>query len=245
MENRSDRISLILLSMVFVLVGGFTIIAASRGALFPNMCLKDFKVYSSGDLISESEDRECFCLGGKVVCSEKEGVQENGDLEISDFIRSNLEFEYKYFSAGVSSELFQKPQATSFTSIVTAKSAIEVQVQQAQLCSESGKPPVQIGLYNYRDNTLTVLNAVNTIESIYKVPCTVTLVYKISKFEISNVEDFKLVYRSESGESISADVCLYNGNVYNDGDNYVSMDKCNLCRCVEGISRCSTEKKCE
>ncbi|MBI2356461.1 hypothetical protein HYV12_00165 [Candidatus Dojkabacteria bacterium] len=245
MENSNQRISLILLSLAFVIVGIFIIISATRGALFPNICLSNFKMYSSGEVVSEEGDNECLCVKGKVLCAKKRDGDDLNQLTISDFVRSNLQFEYDYFASGVSPDLLSKPLGVSFTSIVTTEKSIEVQLQQSQLCSETGKPAVQIGLYNFRENTLTLLNVLNSIESIYVNPCTVTLQFKINKLTISDLSDFKLAYQTEDGQSTVADVCLYNKGIYNDGDNYVSEDKCNVCRCVGGVSRCSTDRVCK
>lgn len=245
MENGGQRVSLILLSIAFTVLGLFTIISASRGALAPGSCFKDFRFYESGAVVSENDSQTCYCSKGKVVCSENQNEEINDNLTINDFVRSNLAFEAKYFASGVSAELLGKPLGTAFASVVTGDKRIDVQLQQSQLCTETGKVPAQIGLYNFQNGVLTLLNVVNTIESLYIQPCTVTLTYKISKIDVSAAEDFKLVYQTEDGDKSAADICLYNNKVYNDGDNYISTDKCNLCRCVEGVSRCSTDKVCK
>lgn len=237
--------SLILISIAFTVLGLFTIISASRGALAPGACFKDFKFYQNGSIVSENDNQSCYCSKGEVLCSSMEKDSSDPALTVNDFIRSNLTFEAKYFSSGVSADLLGKALGTSFSSVVTGDSKIDVQLTQSQLCTADGKVPSQIGLYNFRGNTLTLMNVVNTIESVYVLPCTVTLTYKITKLDTAVIDDFNLIYQTEEGDKSVADICLYNSKVYNDGDNYISADKCNLCRCVEGVSRCSTDKVCK
>lgn len=245
MENSSQRIPLILLSLLFVILGIFLIISISRGYLLPNKCLRDFKVYSVGGLVSKEGDRSCYCTSGKVVCSVNKDDSSASKLQISDFSRNGIDFSYKYFSSGVSSELLSKKLGVSFRSVVTSSKSISVEVIQSQLCNEKGNPSVQIGMYHFEGSTLTLLNVLNDIAEVYTEPCTVSLTFNIKDLEVKSIKDFRLAYMNEEGQSVDADVCLYNSEIYNDGDNYISEDKCNLCRCVGGVSKCSTDRVCK
>ncbi|KKR06168.1 MAG: hypothetical protein UT34_C0001G0208 [candidate division WS6 bacterium GW2011_GWF2_39_15] len=244
MQTGKQQIFLIIFSLFFLIFGVFVVISALRGSVSTKFCISGLSFSKDGDLISEIDGKQCYCTNGKVVCSKVAVDESDKPLVVSDFLRSNLTFEAKYLSTGLSNDLVAKPLGVVFSTINTSRNTVEIVLKQSQLCTAQRDIPTQIGMYNYRKSTLTLLNVINSLESLYTVPCTVSLTYKINGLDVREVSDFKLVYQSEDGQRDIADVCLYNSNVYNNGDNYLAEDSCNVCRCEGGITKCATDRVC-
>jgi hypothetical protein len=233
------------LSICLIAAGGALLTHMLRSTFAPGSCSVNGNSIQSGTrIVGYKEGFNCTCSDGKVLCTEVVQTETDSELKVENFTRDNLTFSSKYITTGVSSELGAAPLNTVFESINSESGSIEVVLEQAQLCTQAMEAPVQIGMYHVSKNSLTLLLIVNSATSVYTEPCTVQAVFDISKLKLDPKDGFRLQYRSETGEIVLANACIYNSRLFNNGDKYKAVDECNICSCDNGISRCSNDRVC-
>lgn len=188
-----------------------------------------------------TNDPLCKCVDDLLVC---EVGDHDKKLNVNDFSVENLKFSANFFSEITSYDVENAPLKTLFQGIVNEGSNIVVTLSQNQLCTKDNKAPAQLGMYHFDGAKLTLYSAINTVAEVYEKPCNVEVVYSITNFVLSSNE-LELYYQNEDGEKAAADICIYTGAVYNDGDSYQAEDDCNICECVGGTSRCSNDRSCD
>lgn len=240
------KIIWLLIVSLFFIIAGFAVISSTFNTTFgSDACVVNGKQYSDGErVLGYKEGADCTCANGKVICTEIAQTGKDTNLEVDDFTRDNLQFSAKYITTGMSSEVEFAPLKTVFRSISSQENEVEVVIEQGQLCTVDREAPVQIGMYHASKDSLTLLMVVNSIASIYTEPCTVQATFNISKLKSDIKDGYSLQYRSENGELLRANACIYNEKIFNNGDNYKAVDGCNICNCDNGISRCSNDRVC-
>lgn len=188
----------------------------------------------------ETNDPLCECVDNQLVC---ESIPVEKKLTTKDFSIENLNFSAKFFSDIVSYDVENAALKTLFQSIINENSILRVTLMQSQLCTEKNKAPNQLGMYHFANGKLTLYSAVNDLAEVYDTPCNVEVVYEIKNFDLAG-SALELFYQNEDGEKTAADICIYSGAVYNDGDSYKAEDGCNICECVNGTSRCANDNQC-
>jgi hypothetical protein len=236
---------LMLISLFFVASGSILIWYMLRSAFVGNSCVADQGSVADGErLQGYKEGFDCTCVKGKIVCTEVVQSEVDNDLQIEDFRRDNLDFEARYVTAGASDEVAFAPLGTVFRGVSSRTDSVEVILEQSQMCTADMEAPVQIGMYHASKNSLTLLLIVNTVASVYTQPCTVRTTFNISDIDLDPKSGYRLRYRNEGGEVVSANVCVYNDGLFNNGDKYEAEDACNICTCDNGISRCTNDRVC-
>jgi hypothetical protein len=223
---------------------GISIIYFSINRIVNNGTCKFNNVkYEKGDEVIGYKDGElCNCEDGSIVCSK---ITDTSDLQNANkFTKDNLIFSAKY-TKPESGSIEILPLRTKFTSISILESSVEIVIDQGQVCSSDNRAPIQVGRYMLNGNTLTVSNSVNTSPSLYTTPCIVTMSFKISKIQLTKITDLKIIYENDTGQTLPATLCYYNSRVFGDTDVYSSIDKCNICTCENGVSKCSNDRVCD
>ncbi len=238
-----QKIWLVCVTLIFVLVGLVIVWYSGTSLFLGSNCWYEGKVVSAGTIFSKG-DSECGCNEGKILCEKIDSLERDEELEVEDFTRDNLQFNTRYITSSVSSQLEVAPLKTMFTSIRNLENGIEVVLHQAQLCSNDSTPPVQIGMYHASEASLILMIIANTAPSLYTRPCTVEATFTITDFGYNPAANYALSYRNEPGTIMKANICSYNGRLFNHGDRYEAIDRCNICMCDHGISRCGNDRVC-
>lgn len=192
----------------------------------------------------EADEQVCRCSKGKITCIKKDGEESMlvGD-EVKVFTQKNLVYKPEYLTNIVSEEIDGLALKTKFTSIDSLEGQIKISINSVQMCKKDLTIPPQYGMYRFENNQLILQNNVNTVSSIFSTPCVVKVLYQIKNLPIDIENGVELLFTDQSGYYTRADVCVYNSKLYNQGDKYYSLDKCNICTCVDGKTKC-TENKC-
>lgn len=231
------------MTFFFLLVGGITIAFSIDRAIESDKCYFAQTAYLKGEIIpGYKEDYVCSCEGAEVVCTKIENKLVG--VPVSEFGKKDLSFNIKYVAEGENSSLNNQLLKTKISNVNLSGNNLEVVIEQIQLCSADQRAPVQIGLYHFENDALLLTHVINRSPSLYKSPCVVSLTYKIKSLDISNVNNLKIGYMSSEGEILPAILCYYNSKVYAQDDVYMSFDNCNICRCENGISKCTNDRVC-
>ncbi len=224
-------------------MGVFVILFSVRDILANYYCIYNSRLVLNNQSV-EDNDKVCNCNAGKILCINKSN---NGDSKIDDskdgFTQKNLTFEAEYLTNIVSKEIDNLPLKTKFESIENSDKATKIVINSVQMCKKNLNIAPQYGLYKYENNQLVLQNNVNTVESIFNTPCVVKAVFEIKGLDIDIEKGVELLFTDQSGYYTAANVCVYNSKLYNSGDKYYALDKCNICTCVDGVTQC-TEKMC-
>mgnify|MGYP002624176571 CR=1 FL=1 len=236
---------LVLVTVCFVIAGLALAWFSFERAFLGDRCWVNGHFYADGEGIEGYRDgKSCGCSNSAVICEDISSIDLDRELTPEDFTRDNLEFEARYITSGVSQALSQSTLNTSFKCIDTQKKGIVVVLEQAQRCTETMEAPIQIGMYHSSAKALTLSLVVNDVASVYTQPCTVEATFALSEFKYELGNDFALQYRSEDGQLVKANSCVYNSKLFNHEDRYEAIDGCNICRCDDGISKCSNDRVC-
>ncbi len=242
-QKNTINLYLVIVTLFFIFAGLAFSFTTVKSAIEQRYCWSGNKLYVSGLQISTDENTVCTCSNGKVSCRELP-KPDKALLSLNDFTSKNLTFTTKYLSPNIPDAIAKNILQISFEGVSIKNGNLEVVIHQVQFCTQDLKVPVQIGLYNFQGNTLTLLNSINNISTIYNKPCLVELVYSINKLKITDDGTFKLRFSDDKFEAVNGNICLYNSKIYSEGDKYVASDKCNVCSCSDGISKCSTNVSC-
>ncbi|HVX92769.1 MAG TPA: hypothetical protein VHA74_01510 [Candidatus Dojkabacteria bacterium] len=234
---------LVIVTLFFVVAGLAFSYSTVKNGLEQRYCWSNNKLYVAGSQVVTNDGSICTCSGGKLACREIPKA-DKAEFTIKDFTNKNLSFSTKYLSPNIPEAISKNILQVSFEDVSVKNGNFQVVLHQVQNCTQTLKVPAQVGSYNFTNNTLTLLNAINNISTIYNKPCLVELIYTLNKFKINDDGTFKLRFSNDKFETINGNICLYNSKVYSEGDKYVASDKCNVCSCSDGVSKCSTNISC-
>jgi hypothetical protein len=170
-----------------------TFITTFRDQFGLKKCVYGGIEYEAGQSIPD--EPRCFCNEkGDVVCEE---IEIESSLDTSDFINEDLDF------------------STSFLNFVDK--GLKIVVERLTLCSEEEELPPQIGYYSISGNQLQLKTTTNLLPRRFNSDCMVSNTFLIHGLS----EVSKVSYVSEDNRIIEADICVFNGRVYNKGDAFV------------------------
>lgn len=243
MKNKKNSISLLTLSIVFLFFGLFVILFSTRDILSNYYCIYNSRIILNNQSVKE-ENKVCSCKQGKVLCVNKtKGDNNKIDDSKDGFTQKGLSFKAEYLTNIISKEIDSLPLKTKFESIEQNDKTTKIVINSVQMCKKDLTIAPQYGLYKYEDNRLILQNNVNTVSSIFDTQCVVKAIFEITDLDIDIQRGIELLFTDQSGYYTTANVCVYNSKLYNSGDKYYALDKCNICTCVNGTTQC-TEISC-
>jgi hypothetical protein len=241
-KNKYDKYWLFVVTLVFVLLGSFVIYISLDRVRNVNSCNVGGTTYTNGMVVDGYQDGfDCTCQSGQILCTKVAVKDEKPGID--KFERDNLKFSSQYQTSGTNESLNTSLLKTEFSSISVKNGTMDITLDQEQSCTADGRIPVQVGLYYISNSTLYITNIIRDDPLLYTQQCIVSVNYKISNWK-KNVENLKIVYMAEEGTEQPASLCYYNNNIYANGDVYSSVESCNICKCSDGISKCSNDRVC-
>lgn len=190
-----------------------TFISTFRDQFRLKKCVYGGIEYTVGQSIPN--EPRCFCdEKGELVCEE---IETESTLETTEYINDDLEFSSDFLNFV---DLEIPFESMRFGEVSTVEKGLKIVVERLSVCDEDEKLPPQIGYYMFDDQQLNLTTTTNVLAGDYNKECMVSntfLVYGLS--EVS-----KILYISEDNRVIEADICVFNGRVFNKGDAFVNGD---------------------
>lgn len=239
---KEDKYWLLGVTFVFLVLGSFVVYFSIQKIVGISNCNFNGNEYGNDvEVPGYKEGYVCKCINGDVKCEE---IIDSSTLPSLDkFTRNNLKTTPKYLISGTKEQISSSPLKTKFVSISSKNNSINITIEQEQKCTPELKIPVQIGMYYFVKDKLYLTNIVNKSPNLYTENCIVSVSYQISNWKYKG-NNLSVTYWAEDGSEHKAMVCNYDNNVFSEGDVYSSIDKCNICKCISGISKCSNDRVC-
>ncbi|MCD4756147.1 hypothetical protein K8R20_00830 [bacterium] len=167
--------------------------------------------YGVGQTISGEPN--CYCNEKGVVVCEPEAGEDN-TLEVSEYINDGLKFSSKFLNfLDVQSPFV----SVRFSEVTSTQEGLRVVVERLSMCNKDGELPPQIGYYMFSDSEIYLTTSTNLLAGSYGKECMVSNVFLID----TDVHISKIYYKAEDMEVYMADICIFEGKVYNIGDAFV------------------------
>ncbi|HQG58088.1 MAG TPA: hypothetical protein PLX79_03890 [Candidatus Dojkabacteria bacterium] len=166
----------------------------------------------------------------------------------SEFTKKDLTYKYKYKSGTIPAENRNNPLGYNVASISYKNNELKVVIEHIQKCTDANEPPSQVGFYSYDSNkNIITLNAMIDPEmQDYPKECLVTLDFTIANLSIVTEPSPQFAFTLQNEvEGTILDICWYSNTTFMNGDIFHAEDGCNTCECIDGVSKCSTDKKCD
>ncbi|MCC7289888.1 hypothetical protein IT417_01390 [bacterium] len=241
--KRDNRFVLLVVTMLFVFFGGFLVYISLDKVLGINSCKFNDQSFAAGSEIpGYKQGFTCNCEGGEVTCVKVD--TDTAKPTLDKFTRKNLTVKPKYLVGGLKDTLDSFVLKTRFVSVSTKAKSIDITIEQHQKCSADSRIPIQVGMYYLTKDTLYITNVINNSPTNYVLDCTVSVHYRITDWDYDG-RDLDIVYLDDSGQIEKASLCYYEKNIYANGDIYSASDKCNICSCQDGVSKCSNDRVCK
>jgi hypothetical protein len=188
-------------------------IATFRDQFGLKKCVYGDGEYSAGQTIA-GEPR-CFCTQkGEVVCDDTE---DEVSLESLEYENEDLEFSSSFLNFV---DIESNFESMRFGEVSTVNKGLKIVVERLSKCDSNEKLPPQVGYYVFDNGNLFLTTTTNLIADDFSRYCMVSnsfLIHGLS--EVS-----KITYQSEDGRLIEANICVYDGRVFNEGDAFVGDD---------------------
>ena len=239
MKNRWSVNWLIIITAFLLLSAFIMLILSYRENKAVKSCSYAGVEYPVGSNISDiSGKSNCICgNNGEVVCDD--GLV---TVSPSDFSSNNMNFESSFISLATTSSDFI-PDVT-FVDISQKVDNLTVVLERMSMCNVDGLVAPQTGFYKQSDSGLVLTIATNLLNESFNTQCVVRNSFKIYDIRESYPVKFNVSYQDEYNNSTSSNNCVYEGKLRNDGDVFLSKDKCSLCTCHMGLNRCELEESC-
>lgn len=167
--------------------------------------------YAVGQSIPD--EPRCFCNEkGVVVCEE---IEEAATLETTEYTNEDLEFSSSFLNFV---DIDINFEGMSFNEVSTVDKGLKVVVERLSMCTEDEELPPQIGYYTFDGSELYITTSTNLLAEHYSKECMVSNTFLIHGLS----EVTKISYMSEDNRVIEADICVFNGRVFNKGDAFVN-----------------------
>ncbi len=173
-------------------------------------------VYGGGEYgVGQSipEEPKCYCNNkGVVVCDTP--VSSDSEIDNNEYINDNLSFSSSFLNL---LDVRSNFQSVRFAGITSTEDGIRVVVERQSMCNDDGELPPQIGYYMFKGTDLYLTSSTNLLAGSFGKECMVSNIFIIN----TDSPVSKIYYQAEDKEVFSADICVFNGNVYNVGDAFV------------------------
>lgn len=241
-----------LVIMTFTLLIGFFIAINVWKNKVDNLagCYVNNKHYKVNEEFENNENdrvETCVCEeNGKVACKAQATNKNKNDTDIIDidqYTRSGLTFSASLINR-VSAEVLRNSDV-EISEVKTENGYFKIHVIENQYCNKAGKIVKQVGFYYYdKENSALYLTSMlnNSQMDANSGICRTDLYFNILGFvppspslTVKFVRDNKV---------FTAKLCVYNKNIYKDGDAFQAVDGCNICTCTDGNVSCENKKEC-
>lgn len=186
-------------------------IATFRDQFGIKTCVYGDSEYTVGQAIPD--EPRCFCNEkGSVICKE---LENESTLETSEYVNDDLEFTSTFLNFV---DIEVNFESMRFGDVSTVEKGLKVVVERLSMCNEDEELPPQIGYYMFDGEELFLTTSTNLLASIFERECMVSNTFMVHGLS----EASKISYISEDNRVIEADICVFNGRVYNSGDAFVS-----------------------
>lgn len=173
-------------------------------------------VYSDGEYgvgQSISGEPNCYCNEkGVVVCDTGDG--DENTLESSEYTNEGLSFSSKFLNYLDVQTAFV---SVRFSEVSSTTDGLRIVVERLSMCNEDEGLPPQMGYYMFSNSELYLTTSTNLLAGSYGKECMVSNIYLID----TDVDISKIYYKAEDMEVYRADICIFDGKVYNTGDAFV------------------------
>lgn len=191
--------------------------------------------------ISGSDD--CYCdENGEVVCKDGVGGELSDKVLPSEFTAEKLAYSYDFLNYIENSSTLNSDIV--FADISNIESNLKITVEKKSLCNEDQNPAPQSAFYKLYEDSLVITIGSNLVDPSFNTPCVTEGIFNIFNLKSSFPQDFKIYYQDEFDVLTSANSCVYEGFLRNEGDTYQSLDGCALCTCSQGLNKCELENSC-
>lgn len=185
-------------------------VATFRDQFGLKTCVYGGSEYSAGQTIPD--EPRCFCNEkGSVICEE---VQTDRSLEATQFVNEDLEFSSIFLNFV---DIAINFESIRFGEVTTVEKGLKVVVERLSMCNDDEQLPPQIGYYMFDGDQLHLTTSTNLLAGNYGKECMVSNTFMVHGLS----EVSKILYHSEDNRVIEADICVFNGRVYNSGDAFV------------------------
>jgi hypothetical protein len=187
-----------------------TFIATFRDQFGLEKCVYGNKEYTIGETIPD--EPRCFCNEkGEVECEE---MDTDSSLESNKYVNEDLDFSSSFLNF---IDIESNFESMRFGEVSTVDKGLEVVIERLSKCTSDEELPPQIGYYMLNDQDLYLTTSTNLLADNYSRDCMVSNTYLVHGLsEVSNV-----YYQSEDTRIIQADICIFDGRVFNKGDAFV------------------------
>jgi hypothetical protein len=187
-----------------------TFITTFRDQFGLKKCVYGGVEYDAGQSIPD--EPRCFCNEkGEVVC---EVIEIESTLETTEYVSEDLEFSSNFLNFVDIDIPFESMR---FGEVSTVEKGIRVVIERLSMCNADEELPPQIGYYMFDGEQLNLTTTTNLLSTQYNQECMVSNTFLIHGLS----EVSKVLYTSEDNRVIEADICVFNGRIFNKGDAFV------------------------
>jgi hypothetical protein len=185
-------------------------VATFRDQFGIKTCVYGDSEYTAGQSIPD--EPRCFCNEkGSVVCEE---VEDDLSLETVEYVNDDLEFSSTFLNFV---DIAINFESIRFGEVTTVEKGLKIVVERLSMCNADEQLPPQIGYYMFDGEQLHLTTSTNLLAGNYGKECMVSNTFMVHGLS----EVSKILYHSEDNRVIEADICVFNGRVYNSGDAFV------------------------
>ncbi len=228
---------LLIITGILLATAVFALVLVARRELGIGVCYHNNIMYELNQQVSEYEkDKDCYCSwNGEIVCKEEEtsALYEN-------FSSENLSFSYHLRN------LLEKPSSNPFKvtleNINYREDTVDIVLERETNCTEDGLVATQIGMYEWRDDSVILTTVSNLDETIYTHSCVVINTFSLIPKDFKKNVSPTIYYQNESGQLSNLNSCFFNEKFYASGDVFKDTTGEKLCVCKDSEIECERLK---
>ena len=187
-----------------------TFITTFRDQFGLKKCVYGGIEYDAGQSIPD--EPRCFCNEkGEVVCEE---IEVESPLETTEYVNEDLDFTSSFLNYVDIDFPFE---GMRFGEVSTVEKGLRVVIERLSKCNTDEQLAPQMGYYMFDGEQLYLTTTTNLLSKEYIEECMVSNTFLI--YGLSEVS--KVTYVSEDNRVIEADICVFDGKVFNKGDAFV------------------------
>ncbi|HCC67954.1 TPA: hypothetical protein DEP90_01945 [Patescibacteria group bacterium] len=210
--NRKWNPNWLVLFTICLLVTALTMFLITiKDQLGLKKCVYGDGEYSVGQTIPD--EPRCYCNEKGVVVCDTDDESEN-TLESSEYINDDLSFSSKFLNFLEVKSTFENVR---FSEVSSTQDGFKIIIERLSMCSKDEELPPQIGYYMFLSSDLYLTTTTNLLSGNYGKECMVSNTFLIN----TDMSVSKIYYQSEDKEVYNADICIFDGKIYNTGDAFV------------------------